>query len=86
LRYTLTDHTFDLRGVSSPMKPKPKQTNPLVIAVIGLMLFVFGVVDVLFVNRLIGIILICAGVYLGVTGIQRYKTIKSQQQQQKKGY
>jgi uncharacterized membrane protein len=66
------------------MKPKQKQTNPLVIAMIGLMLFVFGVVDVLFVNRLIGIILICAGVYYGLNGIKRYKILKSQLQQQKK--
>jgi uncharacterized membrane protein len=64
---------------------KQKQTNPLVIAVFGLMLLVFGIVDYLNVNQLLGIVLSLVGIYLGVTGINRYKVLKRQLQQKKSG-
>lgn len=62
---------------------KKKQTNPLVIAMFGLMLLVFGIVDYLNVNKLLGIVLIVIGIYLGVIGMNRYQILKSQLQQNK---
>ncbi len=66
-------------------QPKPKQTNPLVIAVFGLLLIVFGIVDIIAVNQIIGTILLAVGIVLGVSGIQRYKALKAQIQQKKQG-
>ncbi|MCD9026130.1 hypothetical protein [Cohnella silvisoli] len=57
---------------------KPKQTNPLVISVIGLMLILFGIADILFDKKVLGIILLAAGFILGISGIQRYKLLKEQ--------
>lgn len=51
---------------------KQKQTNPLVISVFGLMLTVFGIIDYIQVNKLLGIILVIAGIFLGITGVQKY--------------
>lgn len=62
---------------------KKKQTNPLVIAMFGLMLLVFGIVDYLNVNKLLGIVLIVIGIYLGVIGMNRYQILKRQLQQNK---
>jgi hypothetical protein len=66
-------------------QPTNKPTNPLVIAVFGLMLIAFGFADMIFVNRLLGIALMIAGVYLGITGVNKYKALKAKLQQQKKG-
>lgn len=62
---------------------KKKQTNPLVIAMFGLMLLVFGIVDYLNVNKLLGVVLIVIGIYLGVIGMNRYQILKRQLQQNK---
>jgi uncharacterized membrane protein len=58
-------------------QPKPKQTNPLVLSVIGLMLVVFGSVDIIFHMKVLGIILLVAGFILMIHGIQRYKALKA---------
>ncbi|WP_372660932.1 hypothetical protein [Cohnella sp.] len=63
--------------------PKQKQTNPLTISVIGLMLTVFGIVDYIYVNKLLGIILVIVGIFLGITGVQKYKALKALLQQKK---
>jgi uncharacterized membrane protein HdeD (DUF308 family) len=62
-----------------------KQTNPLVISVIGLMLTVFGIVDYFNVNKTLGVVLVIIGVLLGIVGIQKYKTLKMQLKQNKAG-
>lgn len=61
----------------------PKQTNPLVIAVFGLMLILFGVTDIVLDKMLVGIILLAAGLILGISGIRRYKALKDQLRQDK---
>jgi uncharacterized membrane protein len=58
-------------------QPKPKQTNPLVLSVFGLMLVVFGSLDIIFNMKVLGIILLFAGFILVIYGIQRYRAIKA---------
>jgi uncharacterized membrane protein len=58
-------------------QPKPKQTNPLVLSVIGLMLIVFGSIDIIYDKKVLGIVLLVAGFILGIYGIQRYKELKA---------
>ncbi|MBD2846730.1 hypothetical protein IDH44_16155 [Paenibacillus sp. IB182496] len=50
--------------------------NPLFLSVIGLLIVIFGVVDVMYVNKLLGGALLFAGLVLGVTGIVRYSKWK----------
>ena len=64
-------------------QPKPKQTSPLVIAMLGLILIVFGIADIIIDKMLIGILLLGVGLILGINGIQRYKVLKAQLQQKK---
>jgi hypothetical protein len=64
-------------------QPKTKPTNPLVLSVIGLMLVVFGSVDIIFDKMLLGIVLLVAGFTLGISGIQRYKALKAHLQTKK---
>ncbi|RED56278.1 DUF3185 family protein [Cohnella lupini] len=64
-------------------QPKPKQTNPLVISMLGLILVVFGIVDIITVNKLLGTVLLAAGLVLGISGLQRYKLLKAQLKQKK---
>ncbi|TFE27523.1 DUF3185 family protein [Cohnella luojiensis] len=62
--------------MSQPTTSKP--TNPLLISVIGLILIVFGIVDLITVDKLLGTILLTIGIVLGISGIQRYKALKAQ--------
>lgn len=64
-------------------QPKQKQTNPLVISVLGLMLTIFGIVDYIQVNKLLGIILFVVGMFLGIIGVQKYNALRASLQQKK---
>lgn len=61
-----------------------KQSNPLILSVIGLMLVIFGVTD-LYIDRVwIGIVLLAAGIAIGISGIIRYRALKAAHNKQKK--
>jgi hypothetical protein len=65
-------------------QPKPKQTNPLVLSVIGLMLVMFGSIDIIYDKKVLGIVLLVAGFILGINGVQRYKALKAELQTKQK--
>jgi len=64
--------------------PAKKPTNPLSVAMIGLLLVVFGIVDLLYVNRALGTLLTAVGVAVGIAGLTRYRTLKRQLAERKK--
>ncbi|MFC5702219.1 hypothetical protein ACFPVX_13030 [Cohnella faecalis] len=47
-----------------------RKTNPLLYVIFGVLLAAFGVIDLLYVNRLIGTALVIAGIWLGINGLR----------------
>ncbi|MBN2980207.1 MULTISPECIES: hypothetical protein [Cohnella] len=57
-------------------KPDAKPQNPLLLSVLGVMLIVFGVVDMLILDLWVGIALTALGLALGAIGLNNYNKIK----------
>ncbi len=51
--------------------------NPYALAIIGLMVAIFGIVDIAFVNVYVGILLLVAGAFVGYAGLNRAKQAAS---------
>lgn len=57
-------------------KPDAKPQNPLLLSVLGVMLIVFGVVDILILDPWVGAALTALGLALGAIGLNNYNKIK----------
>lgn len=51
--------------------------NPYALALIGLMVVVFGIVDILFVNAAVGTVLLVIGGVVGYVGLNQAKQVKA---------
>lgn len=51
--------------------------NPYALALIGLMVAIFGIVDILFVNVAIGAVLLVVGGFVGFAGLNQAKQAKA---------
>lgn len=62
-----------------------KKQNPYALAIIGLMLIIFGVIDtILLANKIIGIVITIAGIAVGYIGLEQAKKMKAAAAQAKK--
>ncbi|HUC90805.1 MAG TPA: hypothetical protein VMS09_02125 [Paenibacillus sp.] len=52
------------------------QQNPLLLSVVGVFLLIFGVTDIIFLNKIVGIGLTVAGLAIGVAGLKRWNDTK----------
>ncbi|MDI4646817.1 hypothetical protein [Cohnella hashimotonis] len=52
------------------------QTHPLQFVIFGVLIVIFGVADLIFLNPYVGIVLVAAGVALAVFGWQRVRAAK----------
>jgi uncharacterized membrane protein HdeD (DUF308 family) len=53
-----------------------KQQNPLLLCVVGVFFIIFGVIDIIFLNKIIGLALTVAGVAFGVNGLRHWQKLK----------
>ncbi|MFD0672514.1 hypothetical protein [Cohnella sp. GCM10027633] len=62
-----------------------KKQNPYALAILGLMLVIFGAIDTIFIaNKIIGIVLMTAGFVTGYIGLEHAKKLKAAAAQAKK--
>ncbi|THF79870.1 DUF3185 family protein [Cohnella fermenti] len=52
------------------------KSNPLQLAVLGLMVLIFGIVDLIFLNKTVGVVLTVAGAVLAYSGWNRHQKSK----------
>ncbi|RUS48726.1 DUF3185 family protein [Cohnella sp. AR92] len=52
------------------------KSNPLQVAVLGLMVLIFGIIDILMVNPTVGIVLTVAGAVMTFLGWNRHQKSK----------
>ncbi len=50
--------------------------NPHALSILGLMIVIFGIIDILTVNVLVGVVVLVLGVVIGYTGLNRAKQSK----------
>ncbi len=50
--------------------------NPHALSIFGLMLVIFGIIDMLTVNVLVGVVVLALGIVIGYTGLNRAKQAK----------
>lgn len=50
--------------------------NPHALSILGLMLVIFGIIDMLMVNLFVGTIVLAAGIITGYVGLNRAKQMK----------
>lgn len=50
--------------------------NPHALSILGLMIVIFGIIDMLMVNVLVGIVVLAIGIITGLVGLNRAKQAK----------